>query len=264
MANPQCENGYIRFASELWEAICKIRIPGEARQVFDFIARKTYGYNKRDDAISLSQFVLNTGITKPNVCQALTKLREMNLITQKDNDIANVYSINKDFQTWKPLPKKVTLPKKVISITQKDNESLPKKLPTIDNIQKTIIKNIYCPNSEEFRLSTLLFNLILKRRSNYKKPNLENWSKEINKMIKIDKRDIVEIEQVITWCQGDSFWQNNILSVDKLRKQYDRLALKMNNKPKTQADKDKELIERLKKEEMEKELSERFDKGEIT
>ena len=35
------------------------------------------------------------------------------------------------------------------------------------------------------------------------------------------------IEKVIKWCQGDPFWQNNILSTAKLRKQYDQLALKM-------------------------------------
>src|SRR3990167_10244635 len=165
MANPQCENGYIRFASELWEALCGIRIPGEARQVFDFIARKTYGYNKKEDAISLSQFVLATSIKKSNICACLKQLKKMNLIIiQKDNDIANIYSINKDFQSWKPLSKKITLPKKIMTVIQKDNASLSKKIPTINN---TTIDNItidkYCPNSDEIRLSSLLFSKILER-----------------------------------------------------------------------------------------------------
>jgi len=33
MASPQLENGYTRIANELMEALARIRIPGEARQV---------------------------------------------------------------------------------------------------------------------------------------------------------------------------------------------------------------------------------------
>jgi len=46
-------------------------------------------------------------------------------------------------------------------------------------------------------------------------------------MIRIDKRDVSEIGQVIEWCQQDQFWQSNILSTSKLRKQYDQLVIKM-------------------------------------
>ena len=144
MASPQCENGYTRLANELLEALSRLRIPGEARQVFDTIMRKTYGFGKKEDGISLSQFVLATGLLKNHICDSLNKLKRMNLITEKGNDVTNIYSINKDYTSWKPLPKKVTLPKKVMTITEKGNESLPKKVPTIDNNTKeTITKEIY-------------------------------------------------------------------------------------------------------------------------
>ncbi|MGR5914590.1 hypothetical protein ACT7DA_20990 [Bacillus pacificus] len=39
---------------------------------------------------------------------------------------------------------------------------------------------------------------------------------------------------VIDWCQNDDFWHTNILSADKLRKQFDQLFMKM------QADKKKQ------------------------
>ena len=57
MANPQKENGYTAIANEIMEALCRHRIPGEDRQVLDVIFRKTYGFNKIEDYISLSQFV---------------------------------------------------------------------------------------------------------------------------------------------------------------------------------------------------------------
>jgi hypothetical protein len=85
----------------------------------------------------------------------------------------------------------------------------------------------FCPNSDELRLSELLLDLILIRNQTFKKPNLQSWSKQVDLMIRVDKRRPKEIEQIINWCQSDIFWQNNILSMEKLRKQYDQLKMKM-------------------------------------
>jgi len=82
----------------------------------------------------------------------------------------------------------------------------------------------------KYLLSQLLCDLILARNPKFKKPNLEAWAKDIDRMIRIDKRDPKDIEAVIKWCQADSFWQDNILSAGKLRKQYDQLYLKMGKK----------------------------------
>ncbi len=145
MASPQLEHGYVKIANEILDALCHIRISGEARQVLDTIIRKTYGYHKKQDRISLSQFCISTGLRKVTICKAISKLKKMNLIliTNKDNDKANVFIFNKDFDTWKALPKKVTLPKKVIDVTKKGNKTLPKKgttkdIYTKDNITKDI------------------------------------------------------------------------------------------------------------------------------
>ena len=73
MVSPQLENGYIRISTEVWQALCKIRIPGEARQVLDAIIRKTWGWNKKEDRISLSQFVDATGLKKDKVIRARSK-----------------------------------------------------------------------------------------------------------------------------------------------------------------------------------------------
>lgn len=90
----------------------------------------------------------------------------------------------------------------------------------------TLQSSLNSPKKET--LSQLLFDLILKRRPNFKKPNLTTWAKSIDLMIRVDKRNPDEIEKVIKWCQADEFWQNNILSTAKLRKQFDQLALKAN------------------------------------
>lgn len=86
-------------------------------------------------------------------------------------------------------------------------------------------------DSNEYRLAVYLWKHILKNNPNAKEPNLESWSKQIDYMIRLDNRNGDDIKKVIEWCQKDIFWQTNILSTTKLRKQYDQLYLKMANKP---------------------------------
>lgn len=139
MANPQLENGYLKIANNVMEALARIRTPGEARQIVDVIIRKTYGFNKKEDNISLSQFSLATGLKKPNVIRALQKAIKINLIIKKDNSKATKYRFNKDFDSWKPLSKKII-------VIKKDNKSLSKKIPTKDISTKD---NIYAQSFKE-------------------------------------------------------------------------------------------------------------------
>jgi hypothetical protein len=89
---------------------------------------------------------------------------------------------------------------------------------------------IFLSDSLEIRLAELLLEKILTRNPNHKKPNLQTWARDIDRMIRLDHRAPDDIRSVIEWCQADTFWQNNILSVDKLRKQFDQLALRMGNR----------------------------------
>jgi len=133
MANPQTENGYLRIATELAVKLAKYRISGQEWQILLVILLKTYGFNKKQDRISLSQFVELTGINKPCVIREIKELLSKKIIIiQKDNDFNTTYSIQKDYDLWKPLSKKIT------SVIQKDNKSLSKKIPTIDIIDNII------------------------------------------------------------------------------------------------------------------------------
>jgi len=88
--------------------------------------------------------------------------------------------------------------------------------------------NKYSQNSNEFQLSKLLLDIILERKPDFKKPSLAKWSVHIDRLLCIDGRAAARVEQVIRWCQKDPFWQNNILSTEKLRKHFDQLELHMN------------------------------------
>jgi phage replication O-like protein O len=120
MAAPQIEYGYTRIPNKLFDELCRIRIPGEARQVLDTIFRKTYGWNRKCDQIPLNQFVKMTGIARRNVVRAIKILEAMNLIFVErkntkvggvDNDTTvasektlhsttTYYGINENYDSW--------------------------------------------------------------------------------------------------------------------------------------------------------------------
>jgi uncharacterized protein YdaU (DUF1376 family) len=91
-------------------------------------------------------------------------------------------------------------------------------------------------------LSELLRDRICERNKKFKMPLITSWANHIDLMIRVDSRSPDDIEKVIEWCQGDPFWRNNILSTEKLRKQYDQLFMKMEemkdgNRPRTSGSK---------------------------
>jgi hypothetical protein len=88
---------------------------------------------------------------------------------------------------------------------------------------------------DEIYLSSLLLELILKRKPDLKKPDLQKWAKEVGLMFTRDNRTKDRIEKVIRWCQADSFWQHNILSTNKLRKHFDLLESRANEQTSTTA-----------------------------
>lgn len=145
MASPQKEDGYTAIANEIMEALAKIRIAGEARQMLDVIIRKTYGFNKKEDKISTSQFMELTGLTHIAIHKGRRKLLQLNLITLSKKGYSQIltYSFQKDYHKWIPYPKKDTVSKKGTNPIQKRIRSVSQKVThkrqyTKDNITKDI------------------------------------------------------------------------------------------------------------------------------
>ncbi len=210
MASPQWEiDGYVKVARPIMEALTRTRIPGEARQCLDFIIIKTYGFHKKEDAISLSQFSLSTGLNKPAVCRAITKLIALNLVIKKDNGYITKYRFNKDFDTWKPLSKKITLSKKIICIIEKDNlyyrkRDLQKKL-----LQKKLLqKKKSSPNPRTSTYSDI-FEKIWKR---YKSPVGKKAAYASFKASVHTEQDYADINKAL-----DNYYAHLALEVNKYK-----------------------------------------------
>jgi len=80
-------------------------------------------------------------------------------------------------------------------------------------------------DKDDLRLAKLLADLIHQNNPDWNYPEkLEKWAEHIEKLRRIDGRTVQQIEYMIRWTQAHDFWQGNILSTAKLRKQFNNLV----------------------------------------
>lgn len=98
---------FFMIPNEYQDAKCRIRIPGQARQVLDVIERFTFGWNKREASISYMTFRKMTGLDDRNILRARKKLIKMGVVDPVKNvRLRNTsYRIQMDYTKWKPLSK---------------------------------------------------------------------------------------------------------------------------------------------------------------
>jgi len=111
-----------------------------------------------------------------------------------------------------------------------DLNSTPNNHP--DN-NKLIVKpeakpSKYKFNDDQMNFAKSMYEFILRVAPAIKKPNLEAWANTARLINEIDGIELIDAWHVFAWANADSFWQTNILSADKFRKQYAQLSAKMN------------------------------------
>jgi len=114
MANPQLENGHTRIANELLEAIIKIKFGSDSPlRMLLLVYRKCYGYQKKADTISITQFEKLANLSRPTVDHWLKVLVKHLLLVKGSKPSRNgyTYTINKNYDDWKPLVKPLELVK---------------------------------------------------------------------------------------------------------------------------------------------------------
>lgn len=106
MANPKPENGHIDIANELAEAFARY-FPGKAEaQILWAILRKTYGWHKKEDEISIGQLMDMTKLSRRMVIYSLQNLEAKKIIIIKRKkktgglNETNIISFQKDYDKW--------------------------------------------------------------------------------------------------------------------------------------------------------------------
>jgi hypothetical protein len=182
--------------------------------------------NRGQFVTGLKSLKKDTGISIQTLRTCIRRLISTGEIT---NESTNKYRIITliNWGDYQGDSKKVT--SKSTGKPTNNQQTTNKQLTSNKNVKNVKNDNKYSPTSFEVRMSELLYSLIKERNPNHKRPNFQNWAEHIDKMKRIDKRTESEIEGAIRWSQQDNFWKNNILSTDKLRKQYDKLYLRAKN-----------------------------------
>jgi hypothetical protein len=114
MASPQKENGYTAINHESMEHLLLLRFGSEIPlQICLFILRKTWGYGKKNDIISLTQFQKATGASRPTVVYWLKLLVKHLLLVKgiQPTKLGYSWQFNKDWEQWKSLVKPLKLVK---------------------------------------------------------------------------------------------------------------------------------------------------------
>lgn len=148
MPSPQLENGYLRLANEIFDALAAYRLPGEQMQCLLFILRKTYGYGKKADMISNSQFREATGMKKQSCNRAINELVRKKIVSKNADTRVPTYQFNKNYETWEASAKRLTVSKKADTVSKNDDRSSAILLPTKDNYTKDNINPPIVPPAD--------------------------------------------------------------------------------------------------------------------
>lgn len=141
---PQLEDGYIRIANELFDAILHFRFTLKQQSVLLAIVRKTYGYGKKADDVSAAQIGELCGMSRNHVTETLNELASMNVINKTPGKYGCVIGINKRHTGWKK-PEKATKSASTSPesglVPNRDTTSPESGLALVPNQDRSVVPN---------------------------------------------------------------------------------------------------------------------------
>lgn len=218
-------------------------LTGAELKCYLYVLRKTKGWNKEEDAISVSQFMKVTGLSNRKVIDACERLVELGLLEQKiGSNKIKVFSV-KDYKTSSS--EESSLVKKVHSSSEESSLSVVKKVHTQNNNINNTTKNNNTSSSgknfqprtkakknvfsnDDLKAAEWIFHLIRKLNPSFREPKFESWANDIRLMRERDNRTHKDICELFQWANQDGFWSVNILSPATLRAKWDQLSMKRN------------------------------------
>ncbi|MDD7545601.1 replication protein [Actinobacillus porcinus] len=207
------------------------------------VLRKTKGWNKEEDYISVSQFMKVTGLSNRSVIDACESLVERGILERRTGERnTNIYSI----KTYKPVTsEKSSLVKNFPTTSEKSSPVTSEKSSHTKNTIKNNIQNKnltdfsssekisdggkktnFVFSADDMKAAMWIGEQVKKLSPNIKNPNFENWANQIRLMRERDKRTHKDICELFQWANQDTFWRANILSPAKLREKWDQLEIK--------------------------------------
>jgi biotin operon repressor len=232
---------------------------GNTFRVFHEIYRTANWKDKKHQGIPVKRGQLltspetlagNLGLSRQQIRTSLDKLKRTFEITTKATSKYTMVTVC-NYNTYNPLDGEKQPPKQPAS-NQQDNHQITTTKKEKNKEEKEPSKSSpkFAEDSDGYILAAGLYTRHKKNNDKFKLPNLQDWAKDADLMIRIDEHTPQEIANVIDWLFTDGskqakFWRGNVKSTDKLRKQFATLHEEMKQWH-TQAGDPKERKEYLK------------------
>ena len=252
-------NGYTRIANEIQKLKPRLRMSGREWQCLEAVIWLTYGWNKKQDRVTNTVISELTGLSDSHVSDAIKLLAARGIIFSHKHGVMKTVGINTELSAWildKPKTGKL-FPKTGITFPE-SGKTFPETVDTQDynknNIKRSSSRNseesrnkktqeflsrhpeaadgIYTPSgkswgtADDLKAARWIFDKALTVNASLSEPKWVEWANTIRLMRLQDKRTHYEICELFKWANEDDFWQENILSPSKLRKQWDPLTTK--------------------------------------
>lgn len=252
---PQLEEGHIKIANELYEAIMVAPLTLREMRVVMAVIRLTYGWNRKQARITGGLLAKLTGMPSTKASKTLASLVEKNVVIRHGGSRSPV-SINKLSDQWllealerkTPPPKRAKTPeidqtgcaepKRYDSYQNGKSESYQNGNASKDRKDNIEPKGSIDSSNKKSRpkkwgeeidheLAELMFSRVTADLTNPKRPNMNSWANEIRLMRTSDKRTEKQIRYLINWVADDEFWSTVVMCPTKLRKKWDQLEKKV-------------------------------------
>ena len=102
-ARPKLENGYTQIAHEFLEALCLVGLNGSEFRIVLSIVRQTWGWHRKEVALSLTDLRNATGIARRGLIYSIQNLQAKQIIEVSHSAAGkkNVFRLNKDYEAWR-------------------------------------------------------------------------------------------------------------------------------------------------------------------
>lgn len=245
MSLPHLEKGFLRLPNKLCETIYKRSFTAYELRLLLWVIRSSYGWNrKQTQAFGLRRLARELGVNHGSLHSCIKRLIKRGILIRQ----GSTFQIEKNYEFWdgdgKPagavnspsndaglsenrngLPEnQAGLPKDQIGLPQDHfARGLNTEIKT-ENINTSQNTDLSPAIKMGWRLAEYLRDRIkLHSPKAVQSIDLEGWAEEAAEMIEKDGRKSSEILDVFHFSQGNGFWIGIILSMNKLRKHFDRL-----------------------------------------
>lgn len=148
MTTPQLEHGYVRIANELLDAILAFDFSKRELAVMFAVVRKTYGYNKKVDAVSIWQLSQMTGLDRANVSRTVATLIKRKVLFESGEgrmshgQMIPAIGLNKKYSEWLTVAEIAPVPKQHRCQNSNETDAKTAKQPMPKRqLQKTTTKD---------------------------------------------------------------------------------------------------------------------------